>query len=49
MKELVVQMRDINYFILTHYLSKMIFGRYSNIKLLKMADTRFASNIYARM
>ncbi|WOH08258.1 hypothetical protein DCAR_0727696 [Daucus carota subsp. sativus] len=44
-KELVTQVREINYFILNHSLPRMIFGRYSEVKLLKVAETRFASNI----
>lgn len=44
-KELVTQAHDINYFILNHSLPRTIFSRYSDVKLLKVAETRFASNI----
>ncbi|XP_017248633.1 uncharacterized protein LOC108219637 [Daucus carota subsp. sativus] len=44
-KELVTQDHDISYFILNHSLPRTIFSRYSDVKLLKVAETRFASNI----
>ncbi|XP_074321651.1 uncharacterized protein LOC141658651 [Silene latifolia] len=42
--ELANQVRDINYFILIHTISRSIFNRHSPVKLLKVAETRFASN-----
>lgn len=44
-KELVSQVNEINNFVTNHGLSKAIFNRYSDIKLLKVAETRFASHI----
>lgn len=44
-KELVGQVNEINKFITNHGLSNAIFIRYANVKLLKVAETRFASNI----
>ncbi|TYI14315.1 hypothetical protein ES332_A08G113000v1 [Gossypium tomentosum] len=44
-KDLVVEVHKVNCFILNHNLSGFIFNRYSNVKLLKVVETRFASNI----
>ncbi|XP_010669931.1 uncharacterized protein LOC104887046 [Beta vulgaris subsp. vulgaris] len=44
-QELVSQVNDVNNFITNHGLSKAIFNRYSTVKLLKFAETRFASHI----
>lgn len=43
--EVVTQARDITYFILNHSLPFTIFTRYSDVRLLKVAETRFASHI----
>ncbi|KAK5845619.1 hypothetical protein PVK06_001813 [Gossypium arboreum] len=44
--DLADEVREVNYFILDHNLSQSIFNRYSNVMLLKVAETRFASNIF---
>ncbi|XP_020255694.1 uncharacterized protein LOC109832704 isoform X1 [Asparagus officinalis] len=43
--QLVHQVNEINYFILNHGLSTTIFERYADVKLLKVAETRFGSKI----
>ncbi|KAG8503354.1 hypothetical protein CXB51_001354 [Gossypium anomalum] len=43
--DLVDEVSEVNNFILDHSLSQSIFNRYSNVMLLKVAETRFASNI----
>lgn len=43
--EIVTLARDITYFILNHSLPMTIFTRYSDVRLLKVAETRFASHI----
>uniref|UniRef100_A0A803N0I5 Uncharacterized protein n=1 Tax=Chenopodium quinoa TaxID=63459 RepID=A0A803N0I5_CHEQI len=48
-KDLVSQVNEINVFITNHGLSKTIFDQYSDVKLLKVAETRFASNIVMAM
>ncbi|PWA38694.1 hypothetical protein CTI12_AA570610 [Artemisia annua] len=43
--DLVNQVDEINYFVQNHGLSKQIFDRYSDLRLLKVAETRFGSKI----
>ena len=43
--DLVKQVDEINYFVKNHGLSKQIFDRYSDLRLLKVAETRFGSKI----
>ena len=43
--KLVKQVNDINNFFISHNLSKSIFNHYSNVELLKVAETRLASKI----
>ncbi|KAL1086346.1 hypothetical protein V6Z11_D08G110200 [Gossypium hirsutum] len=44
-KDLLDEVHKVNCFILNHNLSRSIFNRYSNVKLLKVVETRFASNV----